>query len=318
MNTAWWAFIGTAGFAVLLGPVLIPLLRILKFGQTVRSDGPQTHLRKTGTPTMGGLLFIIPITLVSYYLAGESREVILALVALVGYGLVGFADDFIKVALHRSLGLKARHKLSGEIALGLALSMLAMMLTPRGTAVSLFSYSIDLGWFYPFFGLLVLVATTNTVNLTDGLDGLAAGTMLLASLGYAIICRLAGHDGLVVFALAVAGGCLGFLVYNRYPAKVFMGDTGSLALGGALGMLAILTGTELLLFVIGGIFVAEALSVIIQVLSFRLTGRRVFRMSPLHHHFELCGWHETRVVAMFWLAGAGLAAAAVVIYLLAG
>ncbi|HHW06610.1 MAG TPA: phospho-N-acetylmuramoyl-pentapeptide-transferase [Clostridia bacterium] len=318
MKTALWTFIGTTGLAVLLGPVLIPLLRVLKFGQTVRSDGPKTHLRKAGTPTMGGLIFIIPITLVSYYFGRDSVEVSLALVALVGYGLVGFADDFIKVVMRRSLGLKARHKLSGEIALGLVLSMLAMMLTPRGTAVSLFSYSIDLGWFYPFFGLLVLVATTNTVNLTDGLDGLAAGTMLFAALGYAVISWFAGHDGLTVFSLALAGGCLGFLVYNRYPAKVFMGDTGSLALGGALGMLAILTGTELLLFIIGGIFVAEALSVIIQVLSFRFTGRRVFRMSPLHHHFELSGWHETKVVAVFWLVGSLLAVAAVGVFLLAG
>lgn len=318
MKTALWALIGTAGISVLLGPALIPLLRILKFGQTVRSDGPKTHLQKTGTPTMGGLIFIVPITLVSYYLGKDSIEVVLALVALVGYGLVGFADDFIKVALRRSLGLKARYKLSGEIALGLLLSILAVALTPRSTEVSFFSYTIDLGWFYPFFGLLVLVATTNTVNLTDGLDGLAAGTMFFAAVGYLVIGWFLSNENLMLFAGAVAGGCLGFLVFNRYPAKVFMGDTGSLALGGALGMMAILTGTELLLFIIGGIFVAEALSVIIQVLFFRYTGRRVLRMSPLHHHFELSGWHETKVVAVFWLVAMLLAVAAVVVFVAAG
>lgn len=318
MKTALWALIGTAGISVLLGPVLIPLLRILKFGQTVRSDGPRTHLQKTGTPTMGGLIFIIPITLVGYYLGQDSMEVVLALVALVGYGLVGFTDDFIKVALRRSLGLKARYKLSGEIALGLVLSILAVALTTRGTEVSFFSYKIDLGWFYPFFGLLVLVATTNTVNLTDGLDGLAAGTMFFAAVGYLVIGWFLSNDSIMLIAGAVAGGCLGFLVFNRYPAKVFMGDTGSLALGGALGMMAILTGTELLLFIIGGIFVAEALSVIIQVLFFRYTGRRVFRMSPLHHHFELSGWHETKVVTVFWLVALLLAMAAVVVFVVAG
>lgn len=315
MKTALLALIGAAGISVILGPLLIPLLRVLKLGQMVRDDGPQSHLRKAGTPTMGGLIFLVGIVLMTYYYGRGSTEAILALVAIVGYGLIGFADDFLKVALHRSLGLKARHKLSGEIALGLLLSILVINLTGRGTGVSFLGYNLELGWFYPFLGLLVLVATTNTVNLTDGLDGLAAGTMFFASLAYVLIAWLLNAQGLMVFAAAVAGGCLGFLVYNRHPAKVFMGDTGSLALGGALGIMAIQTGTEFLLFVIGGIYVAEALSVILQVIFFRLTGRRILRMSPLHHHFELSGWPETKVVKVFWLTAFALAVIGLIMFL---
>lgn len=281
----------------------------------VRDDGPQSHLQKAGTPTMGGVIFLAAITAMTFYYGRGSIEAILALVALVGYGLIGFVDDFIKVALRRSLGLKARHKLSGEIALGLILSILAISLTGRGTEVVFFGYNLDLGWFYPFFGLVVLVATTNTVNLTDGLDGLAAGTMFFASLAYLLITWFLSADGLTVFAAAVAGSCLGFLVFNRHPAAVFMGDTGSLALGGALGILAILTKTEFLLFIIGGIFVVEALSVILQVIFFRTTGKRIFRMSPLHHHFELSGWHEIKVVKVFWFTAFCLAVLGLVIFL---
>jgi phospho-N-acetylmuramoyl-pentapeptide-transferase len=315
VKTALLALVGAAGISVLLGPLFIPLLRRLKFGQMVRDDGPRSHLQKAGTPTMGGVIFLTSITIMTYYYGRGSTEAILALVALVGYGLIGFADDFIKVALHRSLGLKARHKLSGEIALGITLSILVISLTGRGTEVSFFGYSLDLGWFYPFFGLIVLVATTNTVNLTDGLDGLAAGTMFFASLAYLFIAWLLSAGGLMVYAAAVAGGCLGFLAYNRYPAGVFMGDTGSLALGGALGIMAILTKTEFLLFIIGGIFVVEALSVILQVIFFRTTGKRILRMSPLHHHFELSGWHETKVVKVFWFTALCLAVLGLAIFL---
>lgn len=318
MKTGLLALIGAAGLSVVLGPLIIPLLRALKFGQMVRSDGPRSHLQKAGTPTMGGLIFLIGITAVAYYFGKGNIEVLVALVAMVGYGLIGFADDFLQVAFRRSLGLKARYKLSGEIMLGLILGIIVMTATTRGTEVSLLSHTIDLGWFYPFFALLVLVATSNTVNLTDGLDGLAAGTMVFASLAYVLIAWWLSNIGLMIFAAAVAGGCLGFLAYNRYPAKVFMGDTGSLALGGALGILAILTRTEFLLFMIGGIYVAEALSVIIQVISFRFTGRRVFLMSPLHHHFELAGWHEAKVVGIFWLAGFILAILGIAVFLIVG
>lgn len=308
----------TAGFTIILGPLLIPLLRNLKMGQMVRDDGPRSHLNKAGTPTMGGLIFLITITGVTYFFAGSNIGVVLALVALVGYGIIGFADDFIKVALKRSLGLKARYKLTAEIALGLLIGFLVVTMTDRGTMVSFLQYQLDLGWSYPFFALLVLVSTTNTVNLTDGLDGLAAGTMFFTSIAYAIIAWWLYLNPLAIFAGALAGGCLGFLVFNRYPARVFMGDTGSLALGGALGILAILTGTELLLFIIGAVYVVEALSVVIQVISFRYTGKRVFLMSPLHHHFELAGWHETKVVKIFWFFAFILAIIGIFVFISVG
>lgn len=315
MKSAFLALIYTTGLTIVLGPLLIPLLRNLKMGQMVRDDGPRSHLSKAGTPTMGGLIFLIGITVVSYFFAGHQIEMILALVALVGYSVIGFADDFIKVALKRSLGLKARYKLFGEIALGLLLGILVVTMTERGTVVSFFNYQIDLGWFYPFFALLVLVAATNTVNLTDGLDGLAVGTMFFASLAYLFIAWWLYLTPLAIFAGALGGGCLGFLAYNYHPARVFMGDTGSLALGGALGILAVLTKTEFLLFIIGGIYVVEALSVIIQVISFRYTGKRVFLMSPLHHHFELTGWHETKVVKVFWFFAFLLAFIGILIFI---
>lgn len=318
MKTALLALIITAGISVLLGPLLISLFRLLRFGQMVRDDGPRSHLQKTGTPTMGGLIFLLAIIGVSYYFGKGKEGVLLSLFAITSYGLIGFADDFLKVALQRSLGLRARQKLTGEIILGLLLGILVIYFTDRGTEVLILSYQVDLGWFYPFFALLVLTATTNTVNLTDGLDGLAAGTMFIAAMAYLLIAWWLSATGVAIFAAAVAGGCLGFLAYNRYPAKVFMGDTGSLALGGALGMLAILTKTEILLFVIGGIFVLEALSVIIQVIAFRVKGKRVFLMSPLHHHFELLGWHETKVVRVFWGVSLILAILGVIIFLIVG
>ncbi len=303
---------------IILAPVFIPLLRKLKMGQMVRDDGPRSHLSKAGTPTMGGLIFLIAITGVTIFFVRDNIYAVLALVALVGYGVIGFADDYIKVALKRSLGLKARYKLMAEIALGLLLGVLVVTMTDRGTEVAVLNYQLNFGWFYPFFALLVLVATTNTVNLTDGLDGLAVGTMFFASIAYLFIAWWLSLISLAVFAATLAGGCLGFLVFNRYPAKVFMGDTGSLALGGALGILAILTGTELLLFIIGGIYVVEALSVIIQVIYFRFSGKRFFLMSPLHHHFELTGWHETKVVKGFWLFSFLLAAIGVLIFVSIG
>ncbi|MFA5536573.1 MAG: phospho-N-acetylmuramoyl-pentapeptide-transferase [Bacillota bacterium] len=303
---------------IVLAPIFIPLLRKLKMGQMVRDDGPRSHLSKAGTPTMGGLIFLIAIVMTTIFFAGGETHIALALFTLVGYGVIGFADDYIKVALKRSLGLKARYKLTAEIALGLLLGILVATMTDRGTEVAIFSRQVNLGWFYPFFALIVLVATTNTVNLTDGLDGLAAGTMFFAAVAYLFIAWRLNLVALTIFAAALAGGCLGFLVFNRHPAKVFMGDTGSLALGGALGILAILTGTELLLFVIGGVYVIEALSVIIQVIYFRFSGKRFFLMSPLHHHFELAGWHETTVVKRFWFFACLLAVIGVSIFIFVG
>lgn len=304
MNKYLLIVLTAAVICALSGPILIPLLRVLKFGQTVRDDGPQRHLKKAGTPTMGGVMFIIATVVTTLIFADYNPETFLLLFIFFGFGLLGFLDDFIKVVLRRSMGLRAREKLAGQIILGLTLGFLCIWLLRRGTVVEIPKLvSLDLGLFFPLFTVLLLVASTNAVNLTDGLDGLASGLMIFSSLTFALIAYYQNQPNIIVFALAVAGGCLGFLVFNKYPAKVFMGDTGSLALGAALGLMAVLTKTELLLPLLGGVYVLETLSVIIQVISFKTTGKRVFRMSPIHHHFELVGWKETKVVGVFWLTG---------------
>ncbi|MDS1029573.1 phospho-N-acetylmuramoyl-pentapeptide-transferase [Bacillota bacterium LX-D] len=316
MGYNFWFFGFAALICLLIGPLLIPFLRYLKFGQMVRDDGPQRHLKKAGTPTMGGIMFILAVTICMLIFAEQSKETYLLIIVFLGYGLIGFADDFLKVFLRRPLGLKARYKLVGQVLLGLFLGFAAVCLLNRGTAIGLpgTDLSWDLGLFYPLFVILVLVASTNAVNLTDGLDGLASGLTMFSALTLGIIAYEQKQPELVIFAFALAGGCLGFLFFNKYPAKVFMGDTGSLALGAAVGTLAVLTKTELLLPLIGGVFVLETLSVIIQVISFKLTGKRVFRMSPLHHHFELVGWKETKVVTVFWIVGLVMASLGTLVY----
>jgi phospho-N-acetylmuramoyl-pentapeptide-transferase len=312
---------------LMVGPIIIPMLRVLKFGQNIREDGPQGHLKKAGTPTMGGLIFLAGIVGSSLLVSERpfSLEAATLLVVLVGFGLIGFLDDFIKVAKKRSLGLRAYQKLLWQILLSVILAWISVRYLGRGTYVDIpfTSYSLELGlWYYPFT-VVVVLAAANAVNLTDGLDGLASGCMFFTSISYTIIAMLSvtqgvgilAHDyDLGIFAMAVAGGCLGFLRFNHHPARVFMGDTGSLALGGALAALAILTKTELLLLLIGGVYVAETMSVIIQVISFKTTGKRVFKMAPLHHHYELIGWSETRVVYTFWSICLFLGALGVLIY----
>lgn len=298
--------------AIAAGPLFIPVLKRLKFGQSIREEGPESHYIKAGTPTMGGVLILLGLIIPSLVFAGSNPEVLLALFVTLGHGLIGFLDDFIKVVLKRSLGLKARQKLLGQIIMALALAYIASIYFGRGTDlwIPVLGASVDFGVLYYFLIFLVLVGTTNAVNLTDGLDGLAAGTTTVAALAYAVIALYFNKPHLAVFCVALAGACLGFLRYNAHPAKVFMGDTGSLALGGALAAVAVLTKTEFLLVIVGGVFVIEALSVIIQVISFKSTGKRVFKMSPIHHHFELSGWSETKVVTVFWLAGTVFAAVA--------
>jgi len=307
---AFWALASAFVAVALIGLPGVPLLARLRFGQTVRSDGPATHLAKAGTPTMGGLLFLPVIAVVTAYLAGAGPVVGLALALTLGHGLLGLADDFLKVALRRPLGLKARYKLVAQVALAVLLGWGASVHLGLGTAVAVpfTGLVLDLGVFYIPFVIVLVLGATNAVNLTDGADGLASGAMLATMSAYGIIAGAAGLEETGVFAFAVAGACLGFLVHNHHPARVIMGDTGSLALGGALAAAAVLTKTELWLVVIGGLYVMEALSVIAQVASFRLTGRRVLRMAPLHHHFEVAGWPETRVVFVFWLVSALFAA----------
>jgi len=299
---------------LVLGPLLIPVLRILKFGQNVRDDGPKRHLQKAGTPTMGGIIFLTGIVASALLMAEQptSLQMVTLVGATLGFGLIGFVDDFIKVIMRRSLGLRAYQKLIGQFVLAFFLSYTAVHALGRGTEVAIpfTSIHVELGPLYYLLAMIAIVGMTNAVNLTDGLDGLASGTSLIASLAYVAIALYAMAQGagailgretdLAVFAAAVAGGTLGFLRFNAYPARVFMGDTGSLALGGAIAALAVLTRGELVMVILGGVFVIEALSVIIQVITFKTTGKRVFRMSPLHHHFELMGWSEWRVVLTFW------------------
>ncbi|PRR70197.1 phospho-N-acetylmuramoyl-pentapeptide-transferase [Neomoorella humiferrea] len=317
MGDAFKALALAAAVTVVLGPAVIAILKRLKAGQAVRQDGPRSHLTKSGTPTMGGILFLLGLTAASLALAPTSPLILSALVLTWGYALIGFVDDGLKVVLRRPLGLYARQKLGGQIFLGLAAGVAAVLWLGRGSAVHvpLVGITMELGWAYPLLAALLMVATTNAVNLTDGLDGLAAGVTIWVALAYGLIAAAVGQREMAIFAFALAGGCLGFLAYNFHPAKVFMGDTGSLALGAAVGFLAIITRTELVLPLLGGVYVIEALSVIMQVVSFRLTGKRLFRMSPLHHHFELLGWPETRVVLFFWFLALIMVAAG--LYILA-
>ncbi len=290
--------------ALVLGMVMVPLLRRLAWGQAVRDDGPASHERKRGTPTMGGVLFLlalIPLVVFSWPL---DLELALWLGGTLGFAAIGLLDDFLKVGLKRPLGLKARTKVAGQVAVALAFGYLATNLLGLSSSlvVPYLGLRIETGVLFPAVVVLVFMATANAVNLTDGLDGLAAGVIIPALLVFALLARALGLISLTLGAWALAGACLGFLWHNYHPARVMMGDTGSLGLGAALAGLAILTKAELLLVVSGGLLVLVTLSVIVQVASFQLTGRRVLKMAPLHHHFELSGWSELQVVHRFWLA----------------
>lgn len=295
----------SAGIVLLLGPFIIPALHKLKFGQSIRTEGPKSHQAKSGTPTMGGIFLIAGIVIATLIRTNFTAEIFLALFILIGHFILGFLDDYIKVVKKRNLGLKARQKLLGQIFIAMVTIFIAT--TELGIETTLWipiiGETVDLGILYYALVLFVIVGASNAVNLTDGLDGLASGNMAIASSFYCVICLITGHNELAIFCATAVGACLGFLKFNFHPAKVFMGDTGSLALGGAFAAMGILTHTELLLPVVGFIFVCEALSVIIQVISFQSTGKRVFRMAPIHHHFELGGWREVKVVFVFWTVG---------------
>lgn len=300
--------------ALALGPMVIPILRRLKAGQTIREEMAASHQAKAGTPTMGGLIFIIPAAIATLIFAprsgGGTARILIALALTLGHGLVGFLDDYIKVVLKRSLGLRAREKLLMQVALAAILGYGAVEVLGLGTAVTVpyLNVSLDLG--KPLYYVLILImvwGTANAVNFTDGLDGLLGGASIIVFTFYAVFVSMArGYVDLAVLGISLVGGAFGFLRYNAYPAKVFMGDVGSFALGGALAAMAVLTKTELLLVIAGGLFVLETLSVILQVASFKLTGRRIFKMAPIHHHFELLGWTEGQVLKLFWSVCLGL------------
>ena len=312
-----------------MGPPMIEWLRRVKLGQKIRAEGPQAHLSKAGTPTMGGILIVAAIVVPTLLWGNlHSRPVWIAILATVWLGGIGFLDDWLRVVKGLPNGLLGRYKLVGQVSLGLLIGALLVFwpepgLSPSVTHVPFLKFRfIDFGWLFIPFVVVVITGASNAVNLTDGLDGLASGLVAIAALTFAGMCYLTGHakfseylnlthlaygGELTVFCAAVVGAALGFLWYNCHPADVFMGDTGSLALGGALGTVAVLIKREFWLVLVGGVFVAEALSVMLQVASFKLTGKRIFRMSPLHHHFELGGWKEGRVVLRFYIVGALLA-----------
>ena len=304
------AGIAAAAIALMGLPIMIPILRGLKFGQTVREDGPQSHLAKSGTPTMGGCVFCVAMPGAMLLSGSVTVESALAIGLILAMGALGFLDDFLKIKRHSADGLSARQKMAGQIVFA-ALFATGLWLT-RGGAVWLpfVDRHLDLGIFIIPLAAFVIIATANGVNFTDGVDGLCSGVTFLVAIAFFLLSLEWRMPQTARLAAALAGSCLGFLCFNLHPAKVFMGDTGSLSLGAAVAALALLTDTALLLPLLGVIYVAEVSSVILQVRYFKMTGgKRLFRMSPIHHHFELCGWNEMRVDLVFWLTTAIAAAA---------
>ncbi len=305
-----------------IGPFMIRWLKRFNVGQRIRKLGPQNHQKKSGTPTMGGGLILVSLCVSTILWADlTNRYIWLVLIATLGFGLIGFFDDYIKLIRSRSEGLRPMQKLSLQIVLAFLIG-LALVLNPEDSITTslplpFFKRAMpDLGWFYLPFCMLVIVGTSNAVNLTDGLDGLAIGPVMIASLVYAVIVYATGNvkfaaylqipyvqgsGELTLFCFAMMGASLGFLWFNTYPASVFMGDMGSLSLGGALGTVAVISKHEVLLLLVGGIFVIEALSVILQVASYKCFGKRIFRMAPIHHHYELKGWAEPKIIVRFWI-----------------
>lgn len=315
----------SAAIAGLVMPLWIRFLKKDGIGQQIRADGPQSHLVKAGTPTMGGVIILLAVVLTCLIMAKPTVELMLAVGAMLATGALGLFDDVTKVVQKRSLGLTPSGKMIGLTAIVVVFFLIAVNYCGVEPAIRFPSgFSIDLGiltttiafsgmtiqipWLYLVFVFLLLAGMSNAVNLTDGLDGLAGGTVMIAMVVMAAICFLRGDPNLAIFCASCAGGCIGFLWFNAYPAQIFMGDTGSLALGGALAAVAVLTNTEVVSLVVGGLFIAETLSVMIQVVSFKATGRRVFLMAPIHHHFEKKGWAETKVVIRFWIVSAACGA----------
>jgi len=302
-----------------LGPKFIEFVKQNEFGQHIREEGPaEHHETKKGIPTMGGLLIIIGILTPFLILSEWSVKSLMVVVATVGCGAIGFADDYSKIRMKRSLGLRARGKLVLQLLLAVCIGAIAVRYGALSETIKIpmTDRSLDIGIAYYGFIFLWLAFFSNAVNLTDGLDGLAAGSVAVTMLTYMAIAFLSNQADLGIISSCVVGACVGFLWFNSFPAEIFMGDTGSLALGGAVASMAILTQTEILLLIIGAIFVGEAASVIIQVISFKTTGKRVFLMTPIHHHFELMAWSETKIIMRFWIVGGIFAATGFTLFFL--
>ena len=286
-------------------PFFIKYLKKHNIGQKIRQEGPDLHQHKMGTPTMGGVIIILTLIIVILLLVPYNKYVLWSIIITVGFGLIGLVDDLIKYLKKRSLGLLTMQKLFLQIALALIAAYGVQQNTDLGTEIYIpfLKNNIDLGIMFVPFVVLVVVSSVNAVNLTDGLDGLAVGLIIISMFSFALIAYMQNIESIGIFSLIVAFISLGFLVYNFFPAQIFLGDVGSLALGGALASVAIFTRTELFLLIIGGVFVIETLSVILQVISVKLRGKIIFKMSPIHHHFELCGWKEPKIIIRFWIAG---------------
>ncbi len=286
--------------ASILGPIIIPLLHKLKFGQNIRQEGPKSHLKKAGTPTIGGLIFIFATIITMFIMVGNpTDEAMIALYSFVGFGFVGFLDDLLKIIKKKNEGLTSGQKMILLLIVSGFLTWYAYKYIGTSINIPFLNGQINFGLFYIPFVIFYFAGVTNAVNLTDGLDGLATSVTVLVTTFLGIISYNLGHISLAIFCVALAGALLAFLRFNAFPARVFMGDTGSLALGGAVAMVALILKMPLILVLIGIIYVIETLSVILQVASFKLTGKRIFKMAPIHHHFEQLGWSETKIVSIF-------------------
>ena len=295
-------------FSLILGPIFIPILHKLKFGQNIRKEGPKSHQKKAGTPTMGGLIFFISVA-ATILITGPklSDQKMIILYSFLAFGFIGFMDDMLKIIHKDNLGLKAGQKMVLLLLFSVALAIYGYM--KIGTDILIpFSdgFKLNIGILYIPFIILYYAAVTNAVNLTDGIDGLATSVTIIVLTFFTIVAFKAGQKDVAIFSIALCGALLGFLKYNAFPAKIFMGDTGSLALGGAIGTIALMLKLELWVVIVGLMYVIETLSVIIQVTSFKMTGKRVFKMAPIHHHFEQCGWSEVKIVTVFSLVTAVL------------
>ena len=295
---------------LILVPILIPTLKKLKFGQSIREEGPQSHMKKTGTPTMGGLTFLlstIVVTVIALFFADQIGPLILLLFVTIGFGLIGFIDDYIIVVKKNNQGLTSKQKFLAQIAIAVIFYIVSVALPnyqfESAINIPFTDWSLPLSVFYIVFIIFWQVGFSNAVNLTDGLDGLSTGLSVIAFAFYAILSFVLDKPEIGLFCLVMLASLIGFLIYNKYPAKVFMGDTGSLALGGIFATISIMLNQEITLLLIGFVFVIETLSVMLQVTSYKLTGKSIFKMSPLHHHFELVGWSEWKVVLVFWATG---------------
>ena len=309
---------GTASLlmCLFLSPKFIEFLRRRSFGQNIREEGPEGHQTKAGTPTMGGVVIFLAITIPYVLLSKRDWQSLGVFFVAIACALLGFADDYTKIVKRRSLGLRARTKLVVTVAISLGLWWIATQKANVGPTVQLRfgDASVDFGPLFPVFIYLVVAGTTTAVNFTDGLDGLAAGCAAIVLLAYIGITFITGQSDLALLAGCLVGACIGFLWFNSFPASIFMGDTGSLGLGGAIAGMAIMTNTEVLLILLGGIFVIEVLSVVIQVFSFQVFRKRVFLMAPIHHHFELQAWSETKIILRFWIVASACAAIGFVVY----